>query len=255
MDVAATALGIPGYTFADLHEPERLASLYERFCAEVEATDPVFWRDWDAYRRAPDAPRPPLEVSRLLIGMAPHLSRFIKRLFDTDAPAAAIAASTRAQDDLFRFKVDFVRRRALPLLKGGARVASTPEDDAIVEGLILGAATNDRELAIARAGCALLDREKTVSPQFPVPPPPLVGDSSSDGGPVRPASAKAAAVRRSFSEGGSADGAKAGSSESEALKRWCAARVHDPAYRGWVIFRFPESLDYFHLVDVRHPEP
>ena len=38
-------------------EPERLASLYERFCEEVQAADPSFWREWDAYRRAPDAPR------------------------------------------------------------------------------------------------------------------------------------------------------------------------------------------------------
>ena len=51
------------------------------------------------------------------------------------APATAIAEATRDQDDLFRFKVDFVRRRALPLLKGGVHVAPTPEDDAIVEAL------------------------------------------------------------------------------------------------------------------------
>jgi NADPH-dependent glutamate synthase beta subunit-like oxidoreductase/NAD(P)H-flavin reductase len=31
--------------------------------------------------------------------------------------------------------------------------------------------------------------------------------------------------------------------------------MHDRVYRGWVIFRFPENLDYFHLVDVQHPEP
>ena len=30
-----TELGVPGYTFADLHDPDRLASLYERFCEEV----------------------------------------------------------------------------------------------------------------------------------------------------------------------------------------------------------------------------
>src|SRR6185436_14862915 len=107
----------------------------------------------------------------------------------------------------------FVRRRALPLLKGGAHIARSPEDDAIVEALIVGASTNDRELAIARAGCALLDEEK-ASPQ--------------------------AAVSRS---------------QSDALKRWCAARVHDRAYRDWVIFRFPENVDPFHLVEVQHPEP
>ena len=125
-----TALGLPGYTFADLHRPDRLASLYDRFSEEVRATDPAFWLEWDAYRRAPDAPRPPLALSNLLIGMAPHVSRFLKRLFDVDAPAEAIAESTRAQDALFRFKVDFVRRRALPLLKGGARVSASAEDEA-----------------------------------------------------------------------------------------------------------------------------
>src|SRR5439155_25517500 len=45
-------------------------------------------------------------------------------------------------------------------------------------------------------------------------PPSLVRDPSSDGGPVRPASAKATAVRRSFSEGGSGKGATAGSPQS-----------------------------------------
>src|SRR5882672_10599470 len=138
MAVATDALGVPGYSFADLHEPERLSSLYERFCEEVQASDPALWREWGAYRQAPRAPRPPIALSNLLIAMA-----------------------TRAQDDLFRFKVDFVRRRALPLLKGGAHIVSTPEDEAIVEALIAGASSNDRELAIARAGCVLMDLEKS----------------------------------------------------------------------------------------------
>ena len=74
-------------------------------------------------------------------------------------------AATRAQDDLFRFKVDFVRRRALPLLKGGAHAVRSADDDAVVERLVAVARRpvsrpRDRELAVARAGCALLDREK-----------------------------------------------------------------------------------------------
>ena len=163
MTIATAPLGVSGYTFADLHEPERLASLYDRFCEHASAADPALWAEWDAYRRAPDAPRPPVALSNLLIAMAPHVSAFVTRLFACDVPASAITAATQAQDDLFRFKVDFVRRRALPLLKNGAHVAATPEDDAIVEALIAGASAQDRELAIARAGCALLDDEKTQS--------------------------------------------------------------------------------------------
>ena len=209
------SLGVPGYTFADLHDPERLGSLHDRFCEEVAAADPALWAEWDAYRQAA-APGgsptrlAPVALSNLLVAMAPHLSRFVTRLFDIGAAAGTVVAATRAEDDLFRFKVDFVRRRAMPLLKGGAQVVSSPADDAVVAGLTSGClAEGDRELAVARAGCALLDQEKTDK-----------------------------------------DGA-AGS--IEALKRWCAARLHDPAYRGWVVFRFPETLDYWNLVETARP--
>jgi len=241
---AATSLGIPGYSFGDLHDPDRLASLYDRFCEEVQASDPDLWHEWDAYRQAPDAPRPPIALSNLIVAMAPHVSRFVTRLFDIGAEASAIAVATRDQDDLFRFKVDFVRRRALPLIKGGAHVEVTSEDEAIVARLIsldpasaglsgVSAERNppkggsrggggshsgggahpaaDRELRIARAGCALLDREKT--------------DKTAVAG------------------------------EIEALRRWCAARVHDPAYRQWVIFHFPENVEPWSLVAVQRPNP
>src|SRR5262252_9498213 len=148
MAVSATALGVPGYCFSDLHDPDRLASLYERFCEQVATDDPALWRDWDAYRQSPDAPRPPVALSNLLIAMAPHVSRFLTRLFDVDRPLASIAQATRLQDDLFRFKVDFVRRRALPLLKGGAQAHSSAADDAIVEAMIEDTGTSDRELAV-----------------------------------------------------------------------------------------------------------
>src|SRR5437667_6122888 len=210
---ASTDLGVPGYTFADLHDSDRLASLYERFCEEVEAADPEFWAQWDAYRKAPDAPRTPVALSNLLIGMAPYVSRFLTRLFQVQPALDALRRATTAQDDLFRFKIDFVRRRALPLIKGGTHVVSTPEDDAIVKRMTSGASRDDLELALARAGCALMDREKA-------------GDTS-----------------------------ESLKSDVESLKRWCAARLHDRAYRPWVIFRFPETLDYWHLVEVQHPEP
>ncbi len=154
--------------------------------------------------------------------MAPHVSRFLKRLFDVDAPASAIAASTRGQDDLFRFKVDFVRRRVMPLLKNGTRFAATPEDDAMVEEMLAGAGTSDRELAVARAGCALLDDERANQQSNPQSNPIRI--------PIH-------------------------NPQYEALRRWCAARLHDRAYRGWVTFRFPETVDPFHLVEVERADP
>src|SRR5258705_9172618 len=81
-------LGVSGYVFSDLHDPERLASLYERFDEGVRAADPELWRAWDGYRGEPDAPRSPLTLSDLLMRMASHVSAFVTRLFDIDGDAS-----------------------------------------------------------------------------------------------------------------------------------------------------------------------
>ncbi|MEP7307672.1 MAG: pyridine nucleotide-disulfide oxidoreductase, partial [Acidobacteriota bacterium] len=217
---SSTVLGIPGFRFADLHDPARLALLHERFCEDVQTADPACWAGWDAYRRAPDASRTPELLSALLLTMAPYVGRFVARLFQIEPQAQAVRRATSGEDHLFRFKVDFVRRRAWPLTKAGTPVESTPDDDELAERLIAAALTTDRELAIARAGCALLDREQAL-------------ERHTD------RAAEAAQVWR----------------EIEALKRWCAARLRHPAYRHWVVFRLPEPMNYWGLVDVNRSDP
>jgi len=227
------SLGIPGFSFADLHQPARLRELYRQFVEAVQATEPELWAQWDQHRISPGT-LGAVARGNLIVAMAPHLSRFVTRLFGVGAEADALVQATRAYDALFRFKIDFVRRRALPLLKGGAHVTATPADHALVEIILNegGLSTDlsadlsavarsakvearsakvDGEMALAQFGCSLLDREAT-------------------------------------DKAGVAD-------EIESLKRWCAAHVHDPGYRGWVVFRFPENLDYDHLVQIRRPDP
>src|SRR5688500_17298019 len=152
-------LGIDGFTYADLYEPSRLRDLYDVFCGRVAAADPEFWRHWDVYRSDPDSIASPIERSDLIVRMTPHVSRFIAGLFRVDDAAAGIAEGTHSLDPLFRFKIDFVRMRALPLVKGGAHVHLVTADVAVVEAIARPGAHLDRELAIATAGCALLDRE------------------------------------------------------------------------------------------------
>src|SRR5689334_4510967 len=127
-DVSSMAsLGIPGFTFADLHRPARLRALYGEFVAQVKATEPELWSQWEMYGEVPES-LGPIARSNLIVAMAPHVSRFVTALFSVGRDAEELAAATRAYDELFRFKIDFVRRRALPLLKGGAHVTATPED-------------------------------------------------------------------------------------------------------------------------------
>ena len=222
---ASDALGLAGFTFADLHRPARLAALYDLYCDDVRRVEPELWAQWESYRRHPTA-LGAVATSNLIVAMAPHVSRFLTRLFAVGPDTAAMEAATAAYDDLFRFKIDFVRRRALPLLKGGAHVTASAEDHQAVEqmmakaGLKPGPATSDdpREIAIAHAGSALLDREEVARTSGT--------DEEKD------------AIAR----------------DVEALKRWCAAHVHDPSFKHWVIFRFPETLDPLHLVHVVRPD-
>ena len=78
----------------------------------------------------------PVARGNIVVAMAPHVSRFVSALFGVGADAEALVAATRAYDVLFRFKIDFVRRRALPLLKGGAHVEATAEDHALAESIL-----------------------------------------------------------------------------------------------------------------------
>src|SRR5512144_2139270 len=121
MDTAPVAsaglqLGVPGFSYADLYDTERLRALHDHFDDEVRRQSPEFWDRWDAYRRAPDDPPPATEVSSLLVEMGARVSAFVARLFGVEAELAAIRDETHRQDPVFRFKVDFVRRRVLPTL-------------------------------------------------------------------------------------------------------------------------------------------
>ncbi len=208
-----TPLGIDGFSFADLHRPAKLRELYGRFADQVKATEPELWSQWEQYREIPDS-LGAVARGNIVVAMAPHVSRFVSALFSVGANAEELVAATRAYDVLFRFKIDFVRRRALPLLKGGAHVEATADDHALVDALFAGqepsgSTSQNAEMRIAQYGCSLLDRE---------------------------AADKTAAAQ-----------------EIEALKRWCAAHIHDARYRGWVVFRFPENLDYEHLVQIQRP--
>ena len=212
-------LGIDGFTYADLYEPSRLRDLHETFCVRVAADDPSLWAHWDAYRTAPDSVTSPIERSDLLVRMAPHLSRFVAALFRVGGAAGELEESTHRLEPLFRFKIDFVRKRALPLVKGGAHVTLSPDDIAIVEELSQHWPHLDREQAIAMAGCELLDRETAAR------------------------------------EKGSAEEKADIAAKVDALKRWCAAGLHDSRFSSWVVFRFPETMDYFNLVHVQRPRP
>jgi len=211
---ASLRLAIDGFDYSDLYKSERLKELLDIFDCEVAASNPELFASWDDYRNHPEKPRKAPEISALLVAMAGELSRFLTKLFGIASEVDALAAATADQNPVFRFKVDFIRRRVIPTLK---KIAP-PADPAQLETQI----QNLRERAIQKAGHGL-------DPEL--------------------ATAMAAVDLMQSERSGQP------SAELEALKQWCALHLHDPAYRHWVSFRFPEAIDHFNLVQLQRPNP
>jgi NADPH-dependent glutamate synthase beta subunit-like oxidoreductase/NAD(P)H-flavin reductase len=211
---AELCLGIPGFNYPDLYKPERLKELLDVFDCEIAAANPELFAAWDDYRNHPEKRRTEPEISALLVAMAAHVSQFLTKLFGIPKEVEALAVRTADQDPVFRFKIDFVRRRVIPNLKKIAPVSDPQALEAEIKQL--------RNQAVDKAGYALDDELAT---------------------------AMAAADLMQSERSGQPSAAL------ESLKRWCAAHLHDPAYRHWVSFRFPEAVDHFNLVALQHPNP
>ena len=89
-----TALGLDGFTFADLHRPARLRELYLRFVEHVKRTEPELWLQWQQYREVPES-LSNIARSNIIVAMAPHVSRFVSALFGVGPDAEALIAQTR----------------------------------------------------------------------------------------------------------------------------------------------------------------
>jgi len=235
-------LGVAGLEYTDLFKPERLKHLSEVFDQELSSENPDLYTRWDAYRRDPGIVKNPVEVSALLVGVSGYLSRFIIRLFGVESEAAALAAATAEQDPVFRFKIDFVRRRVLK----GLKELDVPTDSASIAriekevSLLRAAAADgtgpnaDAELATARAASKLLDADKAYGAKGSIAE-----------------REKSAPFLKRLGEPSQV----MVSQWIQSLSLWCAVHLKDPGYRGWVSFRFPEATDHFDLVHVERPLP
>jgi NADPH-dependent glutamate synthase beta subunit-like oxidoreductase/NAD(P)H-flavin reductase len=262
-------LGIEGFTYGDLHRPERLRALAEAFYAGVEREDAGLHARLAEYLGARGENLKGTKAeSELLIEAAPHLSRFVARLFRVEEERERLAEGIRAQDPVFQFK-QFVQRRATKSFPA-ERVASLDVEaaDAALERLRHAAfadtLADDRELGVARMAARLLEWEKNY-PKEGVRQEEAWSDE-------RARETAAAAARLKGTEGEAAlaawraeedesvgDGNRAFVRASlRLLEVWSAAHALRPdareRVRGWVSFRFPHPLNYEHLVQLERPE-
>ncbi len=254
-------LGEPGFSYQDLHREGRLAELDRAFLEGLDRADPSLGARLRAYRDNP-ASVDPLARSRLLVQAARQLSLFVARLFGIEEAWHHQADSAGPEGVLFRFRRDFLLRRAVK--------TKLPEDLLAVDLAPLRAAAaalerelhpglpwdSDPELATSRMVSGLLDLEADFIAALRQKKKPEVSAASRETARELARRAGGAPLPR---PSGDSDEDLLGFLEKtlEQYAFWCHLRREhprlEPEIRAWISFRLPETLDYQHLVQTQRP--
>ncbi len=106
-------LGLPGFSYADLYEPARLADLLTAFDDTVRSADRDLSSEFEAYRASLGEGMNPVAISELLVRMAPHLGAFVARLFAVEADRTGQMAGIRDEmDTIFLYRTEVVTKMA-----------------------------------------------------------------------------------------------------------------------------------------------
>ena len=272
-------LGIAGFHYSDLYQPERLARLTAAFYDALREEDATLHDALAAYAGARGANlRGTRAESELLIAAAPHLSRFVARLFNVEAERAAHAEGIRAQDAIFQFKT-FISRRALKRVP--PEKALTFDADAVQDALERlrravfpdALEASDTELSVARMCVRLLAWEERLAKASGDAAVDAAGGADGVGGSIgslrreindareRAAKTEAADALKEFENAAAVDetpdeDAAFVRSALRLVETWAAVHSTQAAKArvgGWVSFRVPHPLNYEHLVQIeRH---
>ncbi|HEY0463543.1 MAG TPA: FAD-dependent oxidoreductase [Polyangiaceae bacterium] len=218
------ALGVNGFRYGDLFEPERLAALDAAFRAQLNDSDAMLAQRFEGYRAG--VPLSPPEESELLIAVARPLSRFVAQLFDVQQAHQALLDRATREAVVFELK-NFVKRRAASKYP---EHALPPEPAAGLRAeLVSLCAARFPELVVPA------DEELTF----------------------------AAVLSRLLAEEAAAKNAELGlpaalSAALDLFERWASVHRFVPVAQakvaGWVSFHFPHNVDYENLVPLRRPD-
>ncbi|MCG3115795.1 MAG: FAD-dependent oxidoreductase [Candidatus Manganitrophus sp. SA1] len=262
------SLGIDGWSYADLYDPLRLKELAEMFYRSVEASDPDLGRSYAAYRESGGKEISPVDESNLIVALAPHLDRFVSRLFRIEPALSVEVQRAEAEKPIFDFKRDFVIKRALKAIPSSAvaefDLKKLDRQMEILEGVIAPQVQGDRERSIAVAAVQLMEIERDLIRK-------AKGQQQVDAEPGRKRLAeicdllRSDPTRRPFFEDrlpspSALDSIPTAAETATRLlqipEQWVALHAHradaKARVKGWVSFRFPEKIDFMHLVEA-HP--
>lgn len=136
--------------FSAHFQVQNLAELDQKFLTYLNDHDPLLNLSLIAYRHAPES-LTALQISELLLAIAPVLESFIAEIFGIQTELQSAQAARHAELPILEFKKWFVQRRARRRLTQAETFESFAELDSWLSSQ-LEKAESDRELAVANLG-------------------------------------------------------------------------------------------------------
>ncbi|HEX8171627.1 MAG TPA: FAD-dependent oxidoreductase [Thermoanaerobaculia bacterium] len=249
-------LGIPPFTWNDLHDYARLEELSRAFDGFVRERDAALFARFEAYRRAAQAGAEhggltSPEESALLIETGRELGQFVAQLFHIEGNVAALHARARRDTEVARFKRDFVAKRVAKVQQVEAG------NDAAAAALVHAIAGNegDAELALALTANRLLDLERDYPRGAKELAPSADARAAFDQ--LRDHLAATNAFETTLTRRDRVASAESLARDAAALHAlvdllvsWTAAGWKEGRFDGWTSFRLPRPLVFDKLVPI-----
>ncbi|MGY6216268.1 FAD-dependent oxidoreductase [Methylolobus aquaticus] len=251
------ALGVPGFTYADLYDSARLADLSREFDRELEERDAELFSAFRDYRSCEGEGMSPEVVSDLLVRAAPHVGAFVARLFQVEATREEqIRAICNEFDTVFVYRNDIVA--TLDKAFKGVDPAAWPDLDVLdarVQALLQAttAADVDAESRMGQLAARIVSLQRHFA-AVASDKPGTLDDAADRVDALREQLVASAIAREALSETlALTDPAEFADSLLQLIRRWSFAAQRLPAFqrkvRGWVSFKFPAKTDFTHLVE------
>ncbi|MFB3089440.1 MAG: FAD-dependent oxidoreductase [Acidiferrobacterales bacterium] len=264
-DADALILGIPGFTYGDLYDPGRLQDLLATFDASLGKDDPPLFAEYEAYRSSKGEGLPSKQISDLLVRVAPHVGRFVARLFKVEAVHEAQAKAIQEQvNTVFAFREGVVMRAGAKYKGADLTQWDLPRLQAELAlltrtGFPETADDADAEHAVGLVGATLyrlvehyrrLQKGKDSDH----------ANADQDLDALRGRLMRNADAKRTFSEALAQQAPLPFAEQLLAtVQRWCYAAANDAEMKKsvarWVSFKKPEKTDFQHLVPCETVSP
>lgn len=258
-------LGLPGFSYSDLYEPNRLKDLLAIFDQTVAEGDPKVYSEFLACRAALDDAMPEAERTEILLKVAPYVSRFVARLFNIeDNYDEKKTATIHDFQTVFTYKGTVVKRAAERFTAEELTTWKIPFLTAQVESLQQVAfpeagLDDDPERGLATVAVKLDALSCHYQALAKGKESTFEGDAEAEVGRIRQCLSESKETGAQFAEAlVCADPLEFVSQLLLPVERWIYAALNDielhTATEHWQSLRQPEKINYDHLVEC-HVEP